>query len=270
MSILGVNNSKPWTGAIAVTAIAGILYFLTAARDIIVGDSPELITAAATLGVAHPPGYPLFTMLGHLFALIPFSSIPFRVNLFSVICDAAAVGVVYWIGWRLTKSQLDAAVAFLIGLLPYLYIPWAAWHHPVQNWGNISSFHDFVGLITRRSYGSTKLISTPGYTGGPPWPRLAALGGSFGPVAGLLIVLGAIHAFQRARWYFWFSLLAFIFAGPFFIWISDLNLAAAPSSLFVLQRFFLLSQVTLTPLIAFGVPGLAELVARSLSSPPPF
>src|SRR5207244_12807633 len=129
---------------------------------------------------------------------------------------------------------------------------------------------DFVGLITRRSYGSTKLISTAGYTGGPPWPRLAALATSFGSVAGLLIIFGAIEAFQRARWYFWLSLLGFIFAGPFFVWMSDLNLATAPSALFVLQRFFLLSLVTLAPLIAFGVLALAGVVAQSLSSPQPF
>src|SRR2546421_10948545 len=104
MSMLGANNSKPWIGAIAVTAIAGILYFLTAARDIVVGDSPELITAAATLGVAHEPGYPLFTMLGHLFSLFPFGSIPFRINLLSVVCHALTVGVIYLTAHRLTRS----------------------------------------------------------------------------------------------------------------------------------------------------------------------
>src|SRR5207245_3622561 len=110
MSILAGSNSKTWAGAIFVVNAAAVLYFLTAAPDIIVGDSPELITAAATLGVAHPPGYPLFTILGHLFALVPFGAVPFRVNLFSVICDAVAVGVVYWTALRLTKSQLAAAV----------------------------------------------------------------------------------------------------------------------------------------------------------------
>src|SRR5260370_5516750 len=114
MSILGANNSKPWIGAIAVTTIAGILYFLTAARDIIVGDSHELTIAAATLGVAHAPGYPLFTMLGHLFSFLPFGSIPFRVNLLSVVCDSFAVGVVYLAAWQLTKSQISAAVAALV------------------------------------------------------------------------------------------------------------------------------------------------------------
>src|SRR5260370_31043715 len=122
MSSLSRENIKTLSYAAAVFAAAGLLYFLTAARDIVVGDTPELITAAATLGVAHPPGYPLFTMLGHLFALIPFSSIPFRVNLFSVICDAVAVDVVYWIGWRLTKSQPAAAVA--VPRLPLYSIFW--------------------------------------------------------------------------------------------------------------------------------------------------
>src|SRR5439155_12595533 len=114
MSILAGDNSKTWIGVIAVTAIAGVLYFLTAARDIVVGDSPELITAAVTLGVAHAPGYPLFTMLGHLFSLLPFGSIPFRVNLLSVICDALTIGVVYLSAFRLIRSQLAAAVAALL------------------------------------------------------------------------------------------------------------------------------------------------------------
>src|SRR5438309_8677292 len=302
MSILAGDNSKTWIGAVAVATAAGILYFLTAARDIVVGDSPELIMAAVTLGVAHAPGYPLFTILGHLFSLLPVGSIPFRVNLLSVVCDALTIGVVYFSTFRLTRSQLAAAfaalllavdpifwewslaaevfplnnllaavlilllvawhqhpersasliaaffvaglaltnhqtivllapafcfvlwkrrsilfaqprllaagiAAFVVGLIPYAYVPWASAHHPAHNWGNVSSFHDLVGLITRRSYGSTRLVTTAGYSGGSPWARLAALGVSFGPVAGLLIILGAIRVFQCARWYFWFSLI---------------------------------------------------------------
>src|SRR5437868_1718168 len=114
MSILGGSDLKPWIGAVAVAAAAGILNLLTAARDIVVGDSPELIMAAAKLGVPHAPGYPLFTMLGHLFSVLPFGSIPFRVNLLSVACDALAVGVIYLAALRLTKSKLAAATAALL------------------------------------------------------------------------------------------------------------------------------------------------------------
>src|SRR5690349_5090212 len=113
MSDFIARDRYNWLGALTVTLAAALLYFLTAARDIVVGDTPELITAAATLGIAHSPGYPLFSMLGHLFSLLPFGSIPFRVNLLSVVCDSLAIGVVYLIAVRLVRSQIAAAIAAL-------------------------------------------------------------------------------------------------------------------------------------------------------------
>src|SRR5947208_16597030 len=110
MSNLVAGERPAWPSALAVTVTAAILYFLTAVRDIVVGDTPELITAAVTLGVPHPPGYPLFTMLGHLFSLMPLGPIPFRLNLFAVTCDALTVGIVYFTAFRLTRSRLAAAV----------------------------------------------------------------------------------------------------------------------------------------------------------------
>src|ERR1700757_4107322 len=125
MSILAGRDFRTWSGAVLVTAAAAILYFLTAARDIVVGDTPELITAAVTLGVAHPPGYPLFTMLGHIFSLIPFGSIPLRVNLLSVVCDSLAVGVVYLIAVRLTRSLFAAAVAAFVLAVNPIFWEWS-------------------------------------------------------------------------------------------------------------------------------------------------
>src|ERR1700730_10397761 len=125
MSILGGNNSRAWVGAAVVAAAAGILYFLTAARDIVVGDSPELILAAATLGVAHAPGYPLFTLLGYLFSLLPFGSIPFRVNLLAVACDALTVSVIFLTSLRLTRSYLAAALAGLILMVNPTFWSWS-------------------------------------------------------------------------------------------------------------------------------------------------
>ena len=84
MSILSREKRSTLAWAIVLSILAFILYFLTAARDIVVGDSPELTMAAVTLGVAHPPGYPSFTMLGHLFSLLPLGPIPFRINLLQI------------------------------------------------------------------------------------------------------------------------------------------------------------------------------------------
>ncbi|MBV9619304.1 MAG: DUF2723 domain-containing protein, partial [Verrucomicrobia bacterium] len=135
MSIPAPTNLKNWLGAVAVTLAAGTLYFFTAARDIVVGDTPELITAAATLGVAHAPGYPLFTMLAHLFSLIPLGTIPFRVNLLSVVCDAFTVGVVYLIAVHLSRSRIAAALAALALAVNPVFWEWslAAEVFPLNN-----------------------------------------------------------------------------------------------------------------------------------------
>src|SRR5438105_15316217 len=114
MSILVRRDAKTWVGAAVVVGAAALLYFLTAARDIVVGDTPELITAAVTLGVPHPPGYPLFTMLGHLFSLLPFGPVPFRVNLLAVTCDALTVAVIFFTALRLSRSRPAAAIAALV------------------------------------------------------------------------------------------------------------------------------------------------------------
>uniref|UniRef100_A0A7S4JJE5 DUF2723 domain-containing protein n=1 Tax=Guillardia theta TaxID=55529 RepID=A0A7S4JJE5_GUITH len=65
------------------------------------GDSGELIVAGCTAGLAHPPGYPLFTMLAILFHNIPFGSPAWRVNLLSVFLSTGCAwfqfhSVVLW------------------------------------------------------------------------------------------------------------------------------------------------------------------------------
>src|SRR5260370_7197533 len=80
----------------AVVAIVVLAAYLrTSARDIVFGDTPELTAVAATLGVAHPPGYPLWTMIAHLFTLIPLGTIPFRVSAFSALAATVSVLIVY-------------------------------------------------------------------------------------------------------------------------------------------------------------------------------
>jgi len=71
-----------------------IIYLFTLAPSVVQIDSGELATVQATLGIAHPTGYPLFTLLGYLFSLIP---LPFtkilQLNILAAIYCSAAVGV---------------------------------------------------------------------------------------------------------------------------------------------------------------------------------
>jgi hypothetical protein len=101
-----------WIGWLITTgcgAIAFLLYLFTLAPTVAAGDSGELTTVALSLGLAHPPGYPTFTMLGHLFSLLPLGSDPaYRVNLMSAVLDAVAVGIVVLIVGRLVGSAMAA------------------------------------------------------------------------------------------------------------------------------------------------------------------
>ena len=83
---------------------AFVVYALTAEHTVPTGDSGELIAAAYVLGVAHPPGYPLYTMLGYLATLLPGGSPALRMNLISGLFDAIAVGIVFLIVYRLVTS----------------------------------------------------------------------------------------------------------------------------------------------------------------------
>ncbi len=77
--------------------IAGLVYLLTLAPDLTWAnhgaDGGELITAAFTLGIPHPPGYPTYVILGKLFLLWPFGTAAYRLNLFSAVCVATSVAI---------------------------------------------------------------------------------------------------------------------------------------------------------------------------------
>jgi hypothetical protein len=78
--------------SITVALLALAVYCLTCSRSLIGGDSGELTVVAMTGGVAHPPGYPLFTMIARLFGLIPVSTYAFRIAFLSGMCGSVAAG----------------------------------------------------------------------------------------------------------------------------------------------------------------------------------
>ncbi len=70
---------------IFVLLFSGVIYFLTLSPDIYFIDSGELAVVCQTLGIAHPTGYPLYTLLGKAFTLIPLKNVIFRLNFLSSI-----------------------------------------------------------------------------------------------------------------------------------------------------------------------------------------
>ncbi|MFH1861028.1 MAG: DUF2723 domain-containing protein, partial [bacterium] len=74
-------------------------------------DSGDFITCAYTMGIAHPTGYPTWTMLGHLLTKLPLSNIGMRVTLLTCISGALAVMLVYFCLLKLTKRVVIAIAA---------------------------------------------------------------------------------------------------------------------------------------------------------------
>jgi len=100
------------------------VYLLTVYPTVGTEDSGELIVSAANLDIAHPPGYPLHTLLGKLFTiLIPFGNIGWRVNLMSAFFGATTVTVVYLLLRRLVKNDYIAMSSAL--LLAFSDIFWS-------------------------------------------------------------------------------------------------------------------------------------------------
>jgi Protein O-mannosyl-transferase TMEM260-like len=79
----------------ALTGLAVFaVYLITLAPSVVQIDSGELAAVQSTLGIAHPTGYPLFTLLGFLFSKLPlpFTKI-FKANLLAAIF--CSLGVVF-------------------------------------------------------------------------------------------------------------------------------------------------------------------------------
>ena len=71
------------------------IYNLTLCPTVYWYDSGELISACSNLGIAHPTGYPLYTILGRAFSLLPVGSRALRVNLVSPFFGALTVAAIY-------------------------------------------------------------------------------------------------------------------------------------------------------------------------------
>jgi hypothetical protein len=85
-----------------VFAIAMVVYYFSAERTGSLWDCGEFVLGAYKLQVVHPPGAPLFLLIGRLFTWVADvlsndpQNIAFAVNLMSGVCTALAAALVAW------------------------------------------------------------------------------------------------------------------------------------------------------------------------------
>jgi hypothetical protein len=107
---------------LAVGVLAGALYLATLCRSVYWYDSAEYVTAAYTLGVPHPPGYPLYTLIAHVFTWLPLP-VALAVNLLSALCAVAALLLLYGLARELAIHPLAADGAeLLLGTSPAFWV----------------------------------------------------------------------------------------------------------------------------------------------------
>ena len=123
--------------ALIVSLVILVLYLVTLAPSTAMWDTSEYIAAAYTLGLPHPPGNPLFVILGRVFSILPIASnVAVRINVLAAICSAASAGMWFLVtervlvGWFPQRWQriLGGVLGALIGATEF-----TVWNQSVVN-----------------------------------------------------------------------------------------------------------------------------------------
>jgi hypothetical protein len=134
---VGTAVPKPSYG-LAVLVGVGVLalYVLTLAPTTAMWDASEYITAAYTLGIPHPPGNPLFVLLGRVASLVPAGSVALRINALAAVCSAASAALWYLVAERVLAAwssprwtrMLASVIAAVLGATAF-----TVWNQSVVN-----------------------------------------------------------------------------------------------------------------------------------------
>lgn len=107
-------TTDAWLACVAF-GLSLAFYLPTLSPSVVAGDGGELQMLAAVLGVPHPTGYPLFTLLGWMFTRLPLGGdAALRVTLFGAIAAAAGAGLAYLAARELRLGRFSALMAALL------------------------------------------------------------------------------------------------------------------------------------------------------------
>ncbi|MCH7612707.1 MAG: DUF2723 domain-containing protein [Candidatus Marinimicrobia bacterium] len=127
----------------AITLVVSfIVYLSTMATTVSYWDCGEFIATSYILGVPHPPGSPLYLILGRIFSMLPLNAdVAYRVNLLSPITSAVAVMLLYLIivkviaHWRgEIRTRQDTLIVFgaaFVGAMTFAFTD-SHWFNAVE------------------------------------------------------------------------------------------------------------------------------------------
>jgi len=153
-------------------------YLRTLSPTVPFEDGGEMIAPSFTLGIHHPPGYPLYALVGRLTAALPLGDIAFRFNLLSAACGALACGLAACAAFGLLAGVAGAgrlaawtgslAGGLLLGTTPQLW-----WQSVIAEKYAMNLLLNAVLLLVMTS-GLASLRDSRGGTAGRRWLPLLA------------------------------------------------------------------------------------------------
>lgn len=317
-------------------------------------DAGEMACDVYTLGIPHPPGYPLYVLLGKIWTFIVPGNFAWRLNLFSAVCGIlslylfflvlsgyfspiASFLIILLFGFNFTfqtvssvsemyslnflfiviliflcleiyenysfkkimlfsfltglfmtnrmdmvlalpamlvliapvlikkwkgnyfKNSVRAFLFFGLGFSVYLYLPIRSSANPLLDWNHPANIQNFIGSITRKSYGSTlDLISRNYKLGELFFPNLKYymihILENFN-FAVIFVFFGVYWEYIRNKKRFWMSLVLFLIPGPVFLLLA--NMPPNPHALAIVEPNYLIPDIAL---IWWSVAGLTFLL----------
>ncbi len=132
-----LDKRPPYPWAIATFAIIFLVYFVTLSPTTAFWDTSEYIAAAKVLGIPHPPGNPLFTLMAHVWGLLPLAtSYAKRINLFAAFTSAAGAGFWFLVAERWLRNVLPARIPRLACAFAGIFassLAWTVWNQSTVN-----------------------------------------------------------------------------------------------------------------------------------------
>jgi hypothetical protein len=124
--------------AVGIASLAiFVLYLATMAPSTAMWDTSEYIAAAYTFGIPHPPGNPLFVIIGRVFSVLPIArTVAARINVLAALCSAVSAGMWFLVTDSVLARWVDdrrvriagASVAALVGATAF-----TVWNQSVVN-----------------------------------------------------------------------------------------------------------------------------------------
>ncbi len=157
MTFKKLNNITGWAAGL----IATIVYFLTLEPTVSWWDCGEYISTAYKLQVGHPPGAPLFQMIGRFFSLFAggdVTKVAMMINVMSAICSGFTIVFLFWTITMMARkvwmkegeeapkvNKIGVLVAGFVGAVAYTFTE-SFWFNAVE--GEVYAMSSFFTAVT--------------------------------------------------------------------------------------------------------------------------